>query len=138
MGAHCRYGTTQRQLTVRDIDDATQAVAINSRNHPDPTILGVLQRLGITRSWEHGSVGCKVARIAEQRADVYMNLSGKCHMWDTCGPEVILREAGGDLVDNLGNPLVYAGDTTRVKAPFVAATSRLLPAVLRALDDTTV
>jgi 3'(2'), 5'-bisphosphate nucleotidase len=105
------------------------AVVINSRNHPDPRIERVVERLGITRQTTHGSVGCKLARIAEGAADIYFNFSGKCGMWDTCAPEVIIREAGGDLVDFSGNPLRYCGDNTDVDVPFYASTAAVSGAV---------
>lgn len=113
---------------------ASDAVVVNSRNHPDPRIQRIVERLGITEQFEHGSVGCKLARIAEGRADVYFNFSGRCAMWDTCGPEAIIREAGGDLVDTEGRHLVYAGASTAVKVGFFAATSAVLDPVAAAVD----
>jgi len=109
------------------------AVVINSRNHPDPRVSKVLAALGITREFDHGSVGCKLARIAEGRADAYFNFSGKCHMWDTCAAEVVLREAGGALLETDGGPIVYAGTSTRVRAPFFAAGAAVLAPTLDAL-----
>lgn len=105
------------------------ATIVNSRNHPDARVQKVVQRLGITKQFAHGSVGCKLARIAEGEADAYFNFSGRCYMWDTCGPEVIIREAGGDLVDFEGRQLTYAGPTTRVPVPFFACTSAVLDPV---------
>ena len=137
-GAWHRMGISKRQLRVSDEADTALATVVNSRSHPDPRIQAVLERLGITRQYEHGSVGCKLAQISEKRADLYFNFSGKCHMWDTCGPEVIIREAGGVLVDFDGQPIAYRGDTTRVTMPFVATTQRLAPRVLdtlRAMRD---
>ncbi len=132
-GAWHRMGNSKRQLRVSDEADPGLATVVNSRSHPDPRIQAVLTRLGITRQYEHGSVGCKLAQISEKRADLYFNFSGKCHMWDTCGPEVIIREAGGVLVDFDGQPIAYRGDTTRVTMPFVATTQRLAPRVLETL-----
>lgn len=109
------------------------AIVVNSRNHPDPHVAKLLGVLGVTRSFEHGSVGCKLARIAEGRADAYFNFSGKCHMWDTCAPEVLLREAGGDLVDLDGRQLRYVGASTRVRSPFFAASAAVLEPIAAAL-----
>lgn len=129
-GAFHRVGSGRRQLRVSDLAEPHAATMVNSRNHPDPRATALEAQLGITRSFQHGSIGCKLARIAEQRADLYVNFSGKCHMWDLCGPEVILREAGGAVVDPHGQPIRYAGETTRVTSSFLATTSRLLPHVL--------
>lgn len=36
-----------------------------------------------------GSIGVKVARILERRADLFVHMSGKLKMWDTAGPVAI-------------------------------------------------
>lgn len=113
--------------------DASDAVIVNSRNHPDPRIQLVADRLGITEQFPHGSIGCKLARIAEGAADLYFNFSGRCHMWDACAAEVIIREAGGDLVGFDGSTILYAGETTRLTEPFLATTGAVRNAVLDAV-----
>ncbi len=117
----------------------SDTIIVNSRNHPDPRIQAVADKLGITQQFQHGSVGCKLARIAEGLADVYFNFSGKCSMWDTCGPEAIIRQAGGDLVNFAGDNVVYAGKSTGVHEPFfAAATAAVLGPIgrtVRAMSD---
>ena len=54
-----------------------------------------------------GSVGIKVGLIVEQQSDLYIHLSPRTKQWDTCAPEVILREAGGRITDLFGQPLRY-------------------------------
>jgi len=135
-GAFERSGGTSRTLRVSTGDATKDATVVLSRNHPDPHTKAMLAALNITRSYQHGSVGCKLAQIAEQRADLYFNFSGKCHMWDTCGPEVLLREAGGALVALDGSPIQYVGTTTQVQRPFVATTQALLPQVIRVANET--
>jgi 3'(2'), 5'-bisphosphate nucleotidase len=132
-GAYHRVGSSRRKLRVSDIDAASEATVVGSRNHPDPRLVALQARLGITRTFQYGSIGCKLAQIAEQRADLYANFSGKCHLWDICGPEVLIREAGGALVDAQGQPVLYRGESTRFERPFIATTSRLLPSVLEAV-----
>jgi 3'-phosphoadenosine 5'-phosphosulfate (PAPS) 3'-phosphatase len=43
---------------------------------------------------------------------------------------VILREAGGALLDTRGRALRYSGASTQVAEPFIATTSRLMPPLL--------
>lgn len=121
-GAWLRDADSERQLRVRDDAEPETATVVNSRSHPDARIERVVERLRVANTYAHGSVGCKLAHIAEGRADMYFNFSGKCSMWDTCGPEVIIREAGGDLVGFDGAPIRYAGHSTDVPQPFVATT----------------
>jgi 3'(2'), 5'-bisphosphate nucleotidase len=63
-----------------------------------------------------GSVGGKIAAIVEQRADLYLSLSGKSAPkdWDMAAPELVLTEAGGRFTHFDGQPLRYAqGDPSQ-------------------------
>jgi 3'(2'), 5'-bisphosphate nucleotidase len=130
-GCWIRTGTSLRQLRVEDVEDPSDAVVVGSRSHPDPHVASVMAAMGLSREYAHGSIGCKLAQIADRRAHAYFNFSGRCHMWDTAGPEAILREAGGVLCDVNGDSIRYYGDSTLVKQPFVATVpaiqKRLLP-----------
>lgn len=119
-------------LAVNAAIAAKDATIVNSRNHPDATIDFVRDALGITNEYRHGSVGCKVAHISDGRADLYMNLSGKCHWWDVCGPEAIVREAGGVVLTLDGQELRYLGDSTRVAQPFFASNRAIVEDVIDA------
>jgi 3'(2'), 5'-bisphosphate nucleotidase len=63
--------------------------------------------LPITERRPSGSVGIKCALIAEGTCDLYAHPVPYMSEWDTCAPEVVLREAGGSVTDCLGNPLKY-------------------------------
>ena len=80
---------------------------VGSRSHADPLVTALQQRLGITDVEPCGSVGVKCARIAEGRRDLYVHPVPYMKEWDTCAPEVILREAGGWVSDCRGEPLRY-------------------------------
>jgi 3'(2'), 5'-bisphosphate nucleotidase len=77
-----------------------------SRSHLSRTTEAIRQELGIEKTTQTGSLGVKVGLICEAQADVYVQGRGTS-VWDTCGPEAILREAGGTMTDWLGNPLRY-------------------------------
>ena len=126
-------GEDQR-LRTDSAKDAADAVIVNSRNHPDPRIQLVADRLGITEQFPHGSIGCKLARIAEGTADLYFNFSGRCHMWDACAAEVIIREAGGDLIGFDGGAIRYFGESTQLSEPFLATTGAVRDAVVAAVQ----
>jgi len=80
---------------------------VGSRSHADPLLVRIQEALGITDVEPCGSVGVKCSRIAEGRRDVYVHPVPYLKEWDTCAPEVILREAGGEVTDCLGEPLRY-------------------------------
>jgi len=111
---------------------AKDATIVNSRNHPDATIDFIRDEIGITKEYRHGSVGCKVAHISDGRADLYVNLSGRCHWWDVCGPEAIVREAGGVVLTIDGKELRYQGDSTLVTEAFFASNSAIKDDVIAA------
>lgn len=78
-----------------------------SRSHRSPRMDTVLKALGVKEEVRRGSVGIKVGLIVEQQCDIYIHLSPRTKQWDTCAPEVILREAGGRFTDLFGRPIRY-------------------------------
>lgn len=116
-------------LQARTLTSPEEAVAVLSRNHPDPKILELLGQIGVTQSLQHGSVGMKLAVIAEGRSEVYVNLSGKCYRWDCVAGDAILRGAGGRVITMTGDDLRYDGPALRVKEAFLAVSDGIYPAV---------
>jgi len=113
-------------------------VLIRSRSHPNPKVDAIAARLGKVETYAHGSVGIKLARIAEGRADLYFNLSGRCHFWDICAGDVLLREAGGSIREIGGAPVAYPKGALgvepaglRVGKPFMAVSDACRDEVTR-------
>ncbi|HAA30363.1 MAG TPA: 3'(2'),5'-bisphosphate nucleotidase CysQ [Cyanobacteria bacterium UBA8553] len=82
---------------------------VASRTHRDERFNQLLRQLPFKEKHYVGSVGCKIATIIEQQADVYISLSGKSAPkdWDMAAPELILSEAGGKFTHFDGTPLMY-------------------------------
>jgi 3'(2'), 5'-bisphosphate nucleotidase len=78
-----------------------------SRSHRSPRMNRVVRELGFKEEVRRGSVGIKIGLIVEQQCDVYIHLSARTKQWDTCAPQLILTEAGGELTDLFGAPLSY-------------------------------
>ena len=78
-----------------------------SRDHRSPKMSQIVRDFGLRNEIERGSVGVKIGLIAEQICDLYIHLSPRTKFWDTCGPEVILEEAGGRLTDLFGKAMRY-------------------------------
>ncbi len=87
-------------------DVATMRLAA-SRSHRSPRMDQVVKAFGLKEEVRRGSVGIKVGLLVEQQCDLYVHLSPRTKQWDTCAPEIILREAGGAISDLFGNPLIY-------------------------------
>jgi 3'(2'), 5'-bisphosphate nucleotidase len=80
---------------------------VASKTHRTPRVDAVKRALGITDEINVGSVGLKIGLVSEAARDLYVYTGGRTKIWDTCGPEAILRGAGGRMTDLDGNPLVY-------------------------------
>jgi 3'(2'), 5'-bisphosphate nucleotidase len=108
-------GTVQ-QLQVSKRDRAEELRVVVSRTHRDQRFNHLLQQLPCQQQLFVGSVGGKIAAIVDQRADVYISLSGKSAPkdWDMAAPELILTEAGGKFTHFNGDPLRYnTGDVNQ-------------------------
>lgn len=80
---------------------------VGSRSHPEPLVLRIQAELGIEDVLPTGSVGVKCSFIAEGMRDLYVHPVSYLGEWDTCAPEILVREAGGHVTDCLGTALRY-------------------------------
>ncbi|MEO7672862.1 MAG: inositol monophosphatase family protein [Pyrinomonadaceae bacterium] len=101
------HGGTPKKLLVSGKTDFHEIDLAVSRNHRSPKMSRIVRGMGLRREVERGSVGVKIGLIAEQTCDLYIHLSPRTKFWDTCGPQVILEEAGGKLTDLFGNAFRY-------------------------------
>ncbi len=106
---------------------------VSSRSHADPILQRIQQTLNISDVKPSGSVGIKCARIAENERDLYIHPGAHLKEWDTCAPEIILREAGGEVVDCTGAALTYNKPIPVQPHGIVACAPGVLPRVLAAL-----
>ncbi len=104
--------TRQRQsqkIQVSSRENIQHLTVVVSRSHRNERLDYLLEKLPFANQKAVGSVGCKIATIVEQKADVYISLSGKSAPkdWDIAAPELILTEAGGKYTHFDGTPLQY-------------------------------
>ncbi len=108
-------GATSR-LTVSRRDRLADLSVVISRTHRDGRFNALLSQLSCQTQVAVGSVGGKIAAITEQRADLYISLSGTSAPkdWDMAAPELILTEAGGQFSHADGRLLHYnTGDVSQ-------------------------
>ena len=67
----------------------------------------IIETFRFAKIVNRGSVGLKVALIADQTCDIYIHPSPRTKLWDSCAPQIILEEAGGRFTDLFGSELVY-------------------------------
>jgi 3'(2'), 5'-bisphosphate nucleotidase len=108
-GAFLVRGGVSAPIHVSDIRVSSEIRMVASKSHRTETIDRVRAELGISDELNVGSVGLKLGLIAEGLRDLYVNPAGHSKLWDACGPEAILVEAGGRLSDLRGLPLDYRG-----------------------------
>jgi len=107
---------TSQPLRVSAQDHLASLTLVASRTHRDDRFNQLLKQLPCQDQLFVGSVGGKIAAIVDQRAEVYISLSGKSAPkdWDMAAPELILTEAGGRFTHADGSPLRYnQGDVSQ-------------------------
>ncbi len=102
-----QQGMETERARVSDRSEITEMRLAASRSHRSPRMDSVVRALGVRDEVRRGSVGIKMGLIIERQCDLYVHLSPRTKQWDTCAPEVILREAGGRVTDLFGHPLFY-------------------------------
>jgi 3'(2'), 5'-bisphosphate nucleotidase len=96
------------RLHVSDKSDLSSLRLAMSRNHPSKRMSRVIEHFDFRDICRRGSVGLKVALIAERECDIYIHPSPRTKLWDTCAPEMILEEAGGRFTDLFGRDIDYS------------------------------
>jgi 3'(2'), 5'-bisphosphate nucleotidase len=108
LGAFVSYkGGAPQRLSVSETVEASEMCVAVSRSHRSEKIDAVRAALGIQSEVRSGSVGLKVGLICERRCDLYIHPSPQTKQWDTCAPEALLVQAGGQMTDLTGRPFVY-------------------------------
>jgi len=136
-GAWLESGGERTRLHVSRNDDLSKAAITVSRSHRSPLIGEVERKLGVAREVISGSVGVKVGLIVTQEVDLYVHptLGIGIKEWDTCGPEAILRAAGGRMSDCWGEPLQYNKPNVYHLKGVVATNGILHEQVVRVTSD---
>jgi 3'(2'), 5'-bisphosphate nucleotidase len=112
-GAFSRSDGADTQLHTSKRTDYREMHIATSRNHRSKITSQIRSDFGLAGEVQRGSVGLKIGLISEQVCDLYIHPSPRTKFWDTCGPQIILEEAGGKLTDVFGYPIRY--DTADVQ-----------------------
>ena len=128
-----RGGGAPARIRVSDVREPSQIRMVASKSHRTETIDRVRAVLGISDELNVGSVGLKLGLIAEGARDLYVNPAGHSKLWDACGPEAILVEAGGELSDLRGALIDYRGPELGNTRGLIASNGALHAEVVRRL-----
>ena len=106
LGAFCHESEGWRRISVRDVEEVAESLALVSRHHLSDKENKMLELLEIKNTASIGS-SLKVMEIASGRADIYLTSTNKMKQWDTAASHCIISEAGGKMTDISGNELIY-------------------------------
>jgi 3'(2'), 5'-bisphosphate nucleotidase len=122
-------------LRVSTITKSSDIRLVSSKSHRSEYDERFRRALGVEDELALGSVGLKVALIAEGSRDLYVYPGSQTKIWDSCGPEAILTAAGGSVTDCGGNPLCYTNATLQNPAGLVASNGRVHDIAIQGVAD---
>ena len=123
-GAYCG----DRRIRASEIPDLSKARMIVHIPYHDTTPKPsdeLMRNLVVAERIPVGSVGLRCGLIAEGKAEFSLGTFFRASKWDTCGPQVILEEAGGKLTDLNGDQLHYTQKPVRWLTPYIASNGLL-------------
>jgi len=138
-GAFVEEFGERSRLRVSDVSALCKLRLVVSRSHKPPLVDAMITAMHLPRERSVGSVGLKIGLIARGQADFYVHPNPGTKEWDTCAPEVIVRESGGIMTDCWGRPLLYnQADVVRrfgVMASNLACHAVVSQSVTEVLDE---
>lgn len=108
-GAWCERGGQRRRLHCSPQRNPSDARLLSNQGGDRQAIADAF---GMPPDMPLRAIGLKLAAMALGACELYVNPATNCSSWDTCGPEILLQEAGGKLTDMHGRPIRYDNPET--------------------------
>ena len=122
---------TPVRLRCSNLSDPSQARLL-SKSSADR--VAIREAFGLQEDEALGSIGLKLAAMALGACELYVNPATNCSSWDTCGPEILLEEAGGKLTNMNGEPIRYDNPATSLQEGLVASSGPMHDAFIERLS----
>ena len=106
-GAYLVENGTKTRIQVAGKNNLANYVLIASRNHFSSRDEAIARQMGVKDITRMGSLGIKFCATGEGQADLVYYTTDRLGIWDCCAPQVILKEAGGEVFDLRGKKLFY-------------------------------
>lgn len=132
-GAFVDDGGDRRRLRVSTISEPGQLRVGVSRLSLDPGLEQCLLASGLAPRAVRVGASVKYMALATGELDACLNISLGEAEWDTCAPEVIIREAGGLVSDGDGRPFGYNRRELRHPRGSVCSNGACHPYMLRVI-----
>ncbi len=104
------YGT-ERKTIVSSHEKISEMRVMIVRTKLESEGFGQLVQMPFSGISLIGGAGYKAMMVAEGSGEVWYHRGYKCHEWDLCAPSIIVKEAGGQVTDFCGNPIVFNKET---------------------------
>jgi len=134
IGAFEVKGAARVPLRISTEAELTKARVVVSRSHRGPEVESAIVRLGAAEVRKVCSAGIKSALVACGEAELYVHPGRAGKRWDTCGPEAIVRAAGGRFTTATGRDLDYRTADLSNADGVLVSNATLHDAALRALS----
>jgi 3'(2'), 5'-bisphosphate nucleotidase len=114
-------------------DNLEECITVGSRSHGLQSEKNFLTETGISldKSYKYGSFGLKCCHIADGKADLYINFSGKTSYWDSAPGCIILKESGGSGMMNVNGRVLLDGFDIKNKLKMYGTTNSLLTKITK-------
>lgn len=106
-GTHLRQSDTSTRLRASDVAALGDIRVGISRLNAADRLGRCLAAAGLDRRAVAMGASVKHMALARGQLDAVINLSPGEQEWDTCAPEVVMREAGCTVTDGDGRPFLY-------------------------------
>jgi 3'(2'), 5'-bisphosphate nucleotidase len=121
---------SRRAIRVSTTTDMADARAVVSRSRSMHTIDVIQEHMGVREVIAMGSAGVKAARVACGESDIYVQPGPAGKRWDACGPDALVRAAGGMFTNQHGALIDYAGGQLENNDGMIATNGAVHEAVL--------
>lgn len=117
------YKENHGEIRVRNSSEDGITVLIGSSTKTNESINKILSKYKVKELKKYSSA-LKFCLIAEGKADLYPRI-GDTMEWDTAAGHAILKSAGGNVVDLLGNELLYGRADAKYLNPHFLASGKI-------------
>ncbi len=107
---------------------------VTSKNHSNPTLKYLIDKVSFKSVVTMGSIGCKIASIIRGESDIYISLSlpnkSSPKDWDLAAPEIILKTAGGAVTNLENEELCYEKPNFEQGGIIIASNNKMMQSKL--------
>ena len=112
----------------------SEMTLVTSKNHRNPILKNLIERINFAKVIEMGSVGCKIAALLRGEADIYICLSlpgqSSPKDWDFAAPAAVLEASGGAITNLDNQELIYGKYNYQQGGIIIASTNKLIHGTL--------